>query len=97
MKRKNAIELETLLKMIALYCRGRHGGERLCASCAKLAAGAAERLARCPHDPKPACRDCRTHCYPPELRAQIRAVMRYAGPRMPLRHPLLALRHWLGF
>lgn len=81
--------------MIGLYCRGRHCGRELCASCAGLLAYAGERLARCPHRPKPACRDCATHCYAPERRALMRAVMRYAGPRLALRHPLLALRHYL--
>ncbi|MCL4190388.1 MAG: nitrous oxide-stimulated promoter family protein, partial [Thermoguttaceae bacterium] len=27
------------------------------------------------------------------MRERIRAVMRFSGPRMMLRHPLLALRH----
>ena len=31
-------------------------------------------------------------------REQIKAVMRHAGPRMVLEHPVLSLRHWLdGF
>ena len=29
------------------------------------------------------------------MRARIREVMRYAGPRMLLSHPLMALRHLL--
>jgi hypothetical protein len=29
------------------------------------------------------------------MRERIRTVMRYAGPRMALRHPLLALAHLL--
>ncbi len=33
----------------------------------------------------------------PEMRERVLAVMRYAGPRMLLRHPLLALLHlWDG-
>lgn len=93
---KNAAELETLEKMLRIYCRGVHGtGTGLCADCGRLLAAAGERLARCPHDPKPACRDCRTHCWPTGSREKIIEVMRYAGPRMPLRHPLLALRHFL--
>jgi len=35
------------------------------------------------------------HCYKPEMRERIRGVMRFAGPRMALRHPLLAVRHLL--
>jgi hypothetical protein len=29
------------------------------------------------------------------MREKIQAVMRHAGPRMPYRHPLLALYHFL--
>jgi hypothetical protein len=29
------------------------------------------------------------------MRRRIRAVMRYAGPRILFRHPMLALRHML--
>lgn len=89
-------ELKTVELMIRLYCRGEHGGrEELCAECAALLAYAAGRLDKCPHRPKPPCRNCPAHCYTPENRARIKEVMRYAGPRMLLRHPLLALKHYL--
>jgi hypothetical protein len=29
------------------------------------------------------------------MQERIRAVMKYAGPRMPLKHPLMALQHAL--
>jgi hypothetical protein len=96
MKRSVRAELETLEKMLQLYCRAAHGGRPLCAGCRELLAYSSERLRLCPHDPKPACKDCTVHCYSPVMRARIREVMRYAGPRMALRHPLLALRHLLG-
>lgn len=95
MRKDLEAEIRTLEAMIGLYCLGRHGGRELCADCAGLLAYARERLERCPHRPKPACSACATHCYAPAQRAAIREVMRYAGPRMPLRHPLLALRHYL--
>ncbi len=88
-------ELDTIARMLRIYCRGRHGGRALCPSCAELLAYAELRLSKCPHDPKPACKDCPTHCYSPEKRGLMREVMRYAGPRMPLRHPLLTLKHYL--
>ena len=88
-------ENQTVEAMIRLYCRGRHGGAgQLCAECAELLAYARERLARCPfQEGKTTCVRCPVHCYRPEMRAKIRAVMRYAGPRMLYRHPILALRH----
>lgn len=88
-------ELDTLGKMLAIYCRDKHGGKTLCAACAELLSCAAGRLARCPHDPKPSCRNCPTHCYTPENRARIQTVMRHSGPRMLLHHPLHALKHYL--
>jgi len=37
-------------------------------------------------------------CYKPARKAQAREIMRYAGPKMLLRHPLLAIAHQLdGF
>ena len=35
----------------------------------------------------------RVHCYQPEMREKIRQVMRFAGSRMLLYHPALALWH----
>ena len=47
-----------------------------------------------PHgDNKPFCSNCPIHCYKPEMRQQMRAVMQYAGPRMLLSNPILVLRH----
>ena len=62
--------------------------------CAALPGNASQRRDRCPHgDNKPFCSNCPIHCYKPEMRQQMRAVMRYAGPRMLLSHPALVLRH----
>ncbi|MDD2805148.1 MAG: nitrous oxide-stimulated promoter family protein [Elusimicrobiales bacterium] len=95
MARDLKTELETLKKMAGLHCRARHGGAPLCPDCRELLAAAAEVLRRCPRDPKPACRKCPAPCWPPALRERLRELMRYAGPRLPLRHPLLALKHYL--
>jgi hypothetical protein len=90
-------ELKTLRLMIGMYCRGKHGGGReLCAGCAELWEYASRRVGRCPHGArKPACADCETHCFAPGPRERVREVMRYAGPRMAWRHPVLALFHLL--
>ena len=54
------------------------------------------RLERCPFGgEKPKCSACPVHCYKPAQREQARLIMRYAGPRMLLRHPLLAIAHQL--
>jgi len=91
-----ARELATVRAMVALHCRDHHavGGDALCADCADLMAYATRRLDRCVFgDDKPTCANCRVHCYSADKREQVRVVMRYAGPRMLLRHPLLALAH----
>ena len=92
-------EARTLEAMIGMYCRDQHGtpGDALCADCAdcaELLRYAGVRLAKCPfQEHKTTCAKCPVHCYKPARHAQIRAVMRYAGPRMMLRHPRLAFYH----
>jgi hypothetical protein len=92
-----ARERVTISVMIRMNCRDRHHpASRLCADCAELEAYALERIERCPFGwHKPACAKCPIHCYKPEMRERVRAVMRYAGPRMLLRHPILAVLHLL--
>jgi hypothetical protein len=92
-----ARERRTLAAMIACYCRGVHGTrEGLCPECQGVLDYATVRLERCPFgENKPTCAKCPIHCYQPQLREQIKAVMGYAGPRMIWRHPILAVRHML--
>jgi hypothetical protein len=90
-----ARENRTVAAMIDLYCRGHHPS-RPCAECAALRDYAQRRIAGCRFgSAKPVCSKCRVHCYRPEQRERIRRVMRWAGPRMLLAHPLLALLHLL--
>ena len=83
--------------MIELYCRGRHGaGPGLCGECRTLSRYAMRRIDRCPYGAgKPTCARCPIHCYAPGIRGQVRQVMRYAGPRMMLHHPMLTIMHYL--
>lgn len=93
---KREKEKQVVGLMIALYCRGSHGTPRgsLCPACRALADYAAARVDHCPHmETKTFCSNCKTHCYQPAMRQQIRRVMRYSGPRMLLYHPVLAVRH----
>ena len=92
-----AREWQTISAMISCYCRHHHATRAtLCPECQGLLDYAAIRLERCRFGmEKPVCAKCPVHCYQPARREQIRAVMRYAGPRMLLRHPILSLRHWL--
>ncbi len=57
---------------------------------------ASYRLAKCPYgEEKPTCQKCPIHCYTRDKREQMQEVMRFAGPRMLLSHPILAVRHLL--
>lgn len=88
-------EKRMVSQMIALYCRKRHHTRGdLCPQCAALDAYAKMRADKCPFmETKTFCSNCRIHCYKPDMRAKIREVMRFAGPRMILHHPVAAIRH----
>ncbi len=90
-------EAKTISRMTGIFCTQRHGtpnGE-LCRICAEFLDYALLRLARCPfQEGKTSCGNCRIHCYKPDMRELARETMRTAGPRMPLRHPLLTLWHF---
>lgn len=94
-----ARELKTVAAMLQIYCRAHHGGAapadgHLCGACGDLLDYARKRLAACPFGPdKPTCANCQIHCYGARQREATRVVMRFAGPRMLLSHPLLALAH----
>jgi hypothetical protein len=90
-----AREKETVEEMVRIRCRGHHGTQgHLCRDSKDLLQYARERLEKCPfQDGKPTCASCAVHCYRPSMREEISAVMRYAGPRMPYRRPILAVRH----
>ncbi len=101
-------EKATLKAMVQIYCRGHHigwspfrlrrkgenGRDRLCTECRNLLDYGTERLDRCPcASAKGPCAQCTIHCYKVEMRQRVREVMRYAGPRMLSRHPILAVGH----
>ena len=93
---RRARELIIIRAMVRLYCRGHdHPGRApLCADCSELLDYATRRLERCVFgDAKPTCTNCTVHCYSAEKREQIRQVMKWSGPRMPLRHPILSIYH----
>ena len=84
-----AREWRTLVEMVGCYCRGHHHvNTALCPECRRLLDYAAVRLERCRFGAeKPVCAKCPVHCYQRARREQVRAVMRYAGPRMLWQHP----------
>jgi len=93
-------EWKTLEAMVHIYCRDQHGSTKtVCADCRQLLDYARVRLERCRFGvDKPTCAHCPVHCYQRARREQVKGVMRHAGPRMVLEHPVLSVCHWLdGF
>jgi hypothetical protein len=91
-------EKKTIAIMTRIFCAAHHGTDRklLCPACTELLDYAKERLNKCPYgEKKGACSKCKIHCYKPGMRKQITEVMRYSGPKMVTKHPLLAIDHLL--
>lgn len=94
-------ELKTIEVMVDMYCAAHHASDGSdqprCLACAALLTYAQRRLERCVFgDAKPNCAKCVVHCYTKDMREQIRQVMRWAGPRMLLTHPILGIRHLIA-
>ena len=96
-QRMNRIQEEkkTVEQMLRIYCRKVHHND-LCGECQALLVYAHQRLDACKFgEEKPSCKKCPVHCYKPDMREKIRRVMRFAGPRMILYHPMAAIKHLL--
>ncbi len=96
---KDRIEREahTLQAMFLLYCRKQHDSvSDLCNECQELQNYALKQLDNCPFQQgKTTCAQCPIHCYKADMRARIKQVMRFSGPRMLLTHPFLTVQHYL--
>lgn len=90
-------EWQTITAMLKIYCGNHHRSRgNLCGECQALLDYATVRLERCRFGvEKPTCAKCPVHCYLPKQREQIKEVMRYAGPKMLWRHPILSVFHLL--
>lgn len=82
-------------EMINLYCKKYHKTKgELCHECQALKIYAEQRSDKCPFtETKTFCSNCKVHCYKPQMREQIRTVMRFSGPRMIFHHPIMAVSH----
>lgn len=92
---KREREKAVVSQMIKIYCRKKHKCKNgLCDECKELEEYARQRSDKCPFtETKTFCSNCKVHCYKPQMREQIREVMRFSGPQMMLYHPVLAVRH----
>jgi hypothetical protein len=94
--KRRAREFKIIETMLQMYCHAHHHPEKaaLCPDCAGLHVYAQRRLERCVFgEAKPTCANCTVHCYKVSMRERIREVMRWSGPRMLWRHPVLAIWH----
>jgi hypothetical protein len=90
-------EKKTIDKMVHIYCKEHHDTKKdeLCPECTEFLEYAFMRLDNCPfQEEKSTCGKCLVHCYQPQLREKAKEIMRYAGPRMLLHSPRLALQHF---
>ena len=79
-----------------IYCKGNHAGRAkdaagMCPECRGVIEQTLARAEACPHGHEGNCQDCATPCQRGEAQQRIKAIMRYAAPRMMFRHPLMAL------
>ena len=90
---------KTISAMIKMNCKNKHQvKEDLCAECKELLDYVHYRMDKCKFgENKPACSKCPVHCFGKEMRRKIISVMRHAGPRMLIRHPIFAFQHIIDF
>ncbi|MBO7285679.1 MAG: nitrous oxide-stimulated promoter family protein [Alistipes sp.] len=90
-------EKAVVAKMIRLYYRRKLGLLEPSTEELELLSYAERRLTHCKFgEQKPACKRCPIHCYRSDMRAKIREVMRWAGPRMIIYDPVAAIKHLLN-
>lgn len=89
---KTRVELEKdiVLKMIDIYYKKNGTLEEK----VELKAYATKRLIHCKFgNDKSFCSHCKIHCYAPKYKEQIKKVMKYSGPRIVFKHPIMVIRH----
>ncbi len=67
----------------------------LCPECTKLLRYGLTMRLKCPHDPKPMCKKCKTQCYKGEYRSKIREIMKFSGIYLVKHGRLDMLYHYL--
>lgn len=88
-------ERETVLAMIDLYYRSKNDADAILEQ-EDMTNYAMKRLDFCQFgEDKPTCRVCPVHCYQKTYRLKMKEIMRYAGPRMLIYHPLISWKHFV--
>ena len=90
-------EYQTIAAMVEIFCKAhKHNANPVsdCQECQDFLVYAHTKLDRCPYgQDKPTCNKCPVHCYKPHVKAKAREIMVFAGPKMLLPHPIMAIRH----
>ena len=91
-------EKKTVKIMIEIYCRKKHKHkDGLCDECTELLDYAHKRLRFCKFgENKSTCGKCPIHCYKKDMKAKIKDVMKFSGPRLIIYNPLELIRHALN-
>ena len=90
-------EKRVVERMVKLYCKRKLHLPTIDDEHKALITYAHKRLAGCKFgEKKTACQHCPIHCYKPDMREKIRAIMRWAGPRMIIYDPIAAIKHLLN-
>jgi hypothetical protein len=71
-------------------------GVQLCEFCSELLSYGMRKRFRCPHNPKPMCKECDTQCYNRKYKQKVAEVMRFSGPYLIKRGRLDLLYHYLA-
>jgi len=77
-------DAKILKKFVSVYCNKNHADREknesgYCDECFEVLNYALKRDEKCPLDPKPKCKDCKIHCYKPEMRQKIKEIMKFSG------------------
>lgn len=91
-------EKKTINLMIGIYCKKKHKHEQkedgLCEECRELLQYAHKRLDHCKFgNEKRFCSKCPIHCYKKDMKAKIKEVMKFSGPRLMIYSPIQFLKH----
>jgi len=95
----DSLNKKTIHTMISMYCKANHSkitgkNNGLCKDCLEVEKYSLSKLKLCPYgSKKPNCPKCPVHCYSKEKREKILLIMRYSGPRMIFKHPILSIYH----
>lgn len=90
-KNKEIVMLEYMVK---LYSKKKLKEDELSERCIQLLEYAKYRRSKCPHgENKPYCSCCEIRCYKSSEREFMSKVMKFSGPRMIFKHPILAFDH----